>query len=94
MPAAAAWLQALENLEAPVIREPPSLDNEDVGFRFYGVSWLTYPRSRVSMGSRFDVWYMMEATWILVDFFVNTVGKYMVYQMDPMGMLKTYYNYL
>lgn len=38
--AAAAWLQALENLEAPVIREPPSLDNEDVGFRFYGVSWL------------------------------------------------------
>ena len=77
-----------------MIREPPSLDNEDVGFRFYGVSWLTYPRSRVSMGSRFDVWYMMEATWILVDFFVNTVGKYMVYQMDPMGMLKTYYNYL
>jgi len=35
-----AWTQltkALENLEAPVIREPPSLDNEDVGFRFYGV---------------------------------------------------------
>lgn len=68
--AAAAWLQALENLEAPVIREPPSLDNEDVGFRFYGVSWLTYPRSRVSMGSRFDVWYMMEATWKIVGFFL------------------------
>ena len=33
----------------------------------------------------------MENRWI---FFVKTVGKYMVYQMDPMGMLKTYYNYL
>ena len=33
----------------------------------------------------------MENRWI---FFVNTVGKYMVYQMDPMGMLKTSYNYL
>ena len=45
------------------------------------------PGSGVSMGSRFDVLYMMEATWILGNY-------YMVYQMNPMGMLKTSYNYL